>query len=210
MKSIVKGILDFQAKEQPASQALFDALATSQSPEVLVVTCADSRINPNLLTQTDPGDIFVCRNAGNIVPPMPGYAGGVTASIEFAVAVLGVKDIIVMGHTDCGAMKGVMNPDAVSHLPNVSNWLSFARDAAKDLAPGDRDKPEALMHVTEANVVLQLEHLRSHASVAAGLEEGSIALHGWVYHIATGEVTCYDPDRGQFVPLADRYHTLIA
>lgn len=210
MKSIVQGILDYQQEDHPENQALFDELANAQSPEVLLVTCADSRINPNLVTKTAPGDLFVCRNAGNIVPPMPGYAGGVTASIEFAVAVLGVKDIVVMGHTDCGAMKGAMNPEAVAHLPSVKNWLSFAEAAAAGVPESDRSCPETLLKVTEANVLLQLDHLKTHDAVAEKLSAGQIGLHGWVYHIATGDVTSYDEERGAFVSLAEHYADLLA
>jgi carbonic anhydrase len=210
MKSIVQGILDYQQEDHPEHQALFDELANSQSPEVLLVTCADSRINPNLVTRTAPGDLFVCRNAGNIVPPMPGYAGGVTASIEFAVSVLGVKDIVVMGHTDCGAMKGAMNPDAVAHLPSVANWLGFAKEATAGVSEADRNCPSTLLKVTEANVLLQLEHLKTHVSVAEKLSIGQIGLHGWVYHFATGDVTAYDAEADKFIPFSDHYAALLA
>ena len=210
MKAIVQGIMNYQLEDHPEHQHLFDQLANSQSPEVLLVTCADSRINPNLVTSTAPGDLFVCRNAGNIVPPMPGYTGGVTASIEFAVAVLGVKDIVVMGHTDCGAMKGAMNPDAVAHLPSVKHWLSFAEEATAGVSAADSGCPDALLKVTEANVLLQLEHLKTHASVAEKLSEGTIGLHGWVYHIATGDVTAYDEEQGAFLSFSDHYASLLA
>ena len=205
MKAIVDGVLRFQNEQQPAKQALFDQLAGAQSPDVLLVTCADSRIDPGLITQTQPGDLFICRNAGNIVPPSPGYSGDIAASVEFGVAALGVKHIIVMGHTDCGAMKGAMNREAVASLPKVYEWLGYAEDAA-GAAENNPDDP--LLAVTEANVLLQLQNLKTHPAVSAGLEAGTLDLHGWVYHIGSGAVTCHDAAAGQFVPLADYYANL--
>ena len=202
MKAIVDGVLRFQNEQQPTKQALFDQLAGAQSPDVLLVTCADSRIEPGLITQTEPGELFICRNAGNIVPPFPGYSGDIAASVEFGVAALGVKHIIVMGHTDCGAMKGAMNREAVASLPKVYEWLGYAEEAAS-AAANNRDDP--LLAVTEANVLLQLQNLETHPAVSAGIEAGSIDLHGWVYHIGSGAVTCHDTTAGQFVPLADHY-----
>ena len=202
MKAIVDGVLRFQNEQQPTKQALFDQLAGAQSPDVLLVTCADSRIDPGLITQTEPGELFICRNAGNIVPPLPGYSGDIAASVEFCVAALGVKHIIVMGHTDCGAMKGAMNREAVASLPKVYEWLGYAEEAAS-AAANNTDDP--LLAVTEANVLLQLQNLGTHPAVSAGIEAGSIDLHGWVYHIGSGAVTCHDTTAGQFVPLADHY-----
>ena len=202
MKAIVDGVLRFQNEQQPAKQALFDQLAGAQSPDVLLVTCADSRIDPGLITQTDPGDLFICRNAGNIVPPLPDYSGDIAASVEFGVAALGVKHIIVMGHTDCGAMKGAMNREAVASLPKVYEWLGYAEEAAS-AAASNPDDP--LLAVTEANVLLQLQNLKTHPAVDAGLEAGTLDLHGWVYHIGSGAVTCHDAAASKFVPLADHY-----
>ena len=207
MKSVIQGILKFQSHEQPSKQALFDQLAGAQSPDVLLVTCADSRIDPGLITQTNPGELFICRNAGNIVPPLPDYSGDIAASVEFGVAALGVKHIIVMGHTDCGAMKGAMNREAVAALPKVYEWLGYAEEAASAAADNPADP---LLAVTEANVLLQLRNLRTHPAVSAGLDAGSIDLHGWVYHIGSGAVTCHDSGTGQFHPIADRYADLVA
>ena len=211
MEKVVSGILKFQEKEFEERKALFAELASGQSPEVLFITCADSRIDPNLVTQTEPGDLFICRNAGNIVPPHMKVAGGVTASIEFGVAVLGVKDIVVCGHTDCGAMKGALNPAAVADLPHVANWLDNTRAAVEvGRAKGCASGKEELHAVTEQNVLLQLQHLRTHPSVAARLWNGEISLHGWVYEIETGDVNCYDEARDEFIPLEERYATLLA
>ncbi len=209
MEKVVSGILRFQEKAFSERQELFAELANGQSPEVLFITCADSRIDPNLVTQTEPGDLFICRNAGNIVPPHAKVAGGVTASIEFAVAVLGVKDIVVCGHTDCGAMKGALNPSVVADLPHVSNWLDHARAAVETVRAGCCHGSE-LDAVTEQNVLLQMQHLRTHPAVAARLWNGEISLHGWVYDIETGKVNCYDEAKDAFVSLDERYATLLA
>lgn len=211
MEKVISGIVRFQQSAFETRKNLFADLANGQSPEVLFITCSDSRIDPNLVTQTEPGDLFIVRNAGNIVPPHARVAGGVTASIEFAVAVLGVKDIVVCGHTDCGAMKGAMNPQALEDLPHVHNWIDHSRAAVEVVkARHGHVSYSELDAVTEQNVLLQLQHLRTHPAVAAKLGTNEISLHGWVYDIKHGTVSCYDDSRGQFVPLQERYATLLA
>ena len=210
MEKIVNGIVQFQNQPFEDRKALFAELANGQSPEVLFITCADSRIDPNLVTQTEPGELFICRNAGNIVPPHVKVAGGVTASIEYAVAVLGVKNIVICGHTDCGATKGALNPQGLEELPHVHDWLNNSRAAVEVVkAKCGRATAEELLMVTEENVLLQLQHLRTHPAVAARIANKEISLHGWVYHIENGVVTCYDEAKEAFVPLQDRYANLI-
>lgn len=211
MEKVVTGIAKFQQSAYETRKSLFAELANGQSPEVLFITCADSRIDPNLVTQTEPGDLFICRNAGNIVPPHVQTAGGVTASIEYAVAVLGVKDIIVCGHTDCGAMKGALNPDALVDLPHVHSWIDHARAAVEVVKAQEGGAGiEQLDSVTEQNVLLQLQHLRTHPAVAARIATHAVELHGWIYSIETGEVSAYDAERSEFVPIAERYASLVA
>ena len=211
MEKVVTGIMKFQQSAYETRKKLFAELANGQSPEVLFITCADSRIDPNLVTQTEPGDLFICRNAGNIVPPHAQRAGGVTASIEYAVAVLGVKDIVVCGHTDCGAMKGALNPDALVDLPHVHEWIDHARAAVEVVrAKEGRASIEELHSVTEQNVLLQLQHLRTHPAVAARLASKDVELHGWIYSIETGEVSAYDEGRDAFVPITERYASLVS
>lgn len=211
MKKVITGIARFRQTAYPQDKALFEALATGQSPEVMLITCADSRIDPSLITQTKPGDLFICRNAGNIVPPHSDDTSGETASIEFAVSALKVSHIVVCGHSDCGAMKGAMNPEAVKSLPHVHNWLghcSVAVDQVK--ARHGKVEKEHLPEVIQENVLLQLKHLETHPAVAARLAEGSVELHGWVYDIGEGSISSYDFSRGQFVPLEDCYAHLLA
>jgi len=198
---ILKGLKRFQKKVYPRHRELFHKLALQQRPTALFITCADSRIDPCLLTQTKPGELFLCRVIGNIVPRYPESIGGVSATIEYAVGVLGVQDVIVCGHTDCGVMKGVLNPDALKPLANVSAWLKHAQPAREALAEsgGDANDPGFLLALTERNVLEQLKNLQTHPSVTARLKQGNLKLHGWVYHIAKGMVTTYSARHKKFV-----------
>ena len=193
MKQLLKGVVKFKHDVFPSQQVKFEGLASSQSPRILFITCSDSRIDPSLITQTSPGELFICRNAGNIVPPHEKNSGGTVASIEFAVAALGVKDIVVCGHTDCGAIKGAMNPEALSTLPHVSDWLAHTEGAVATVKARRGDlTAENLAEVTRENVVLQLRHLMTHPAVLAATARGQAQLHGWVYDIGHGDIKCYD------------------
>lgn len=205
MQKLVKGIHQFQQDSFRPMQGKFEALARGQHPETLFITCSDSRIVPNLLTQTDPGDLFILRNAGNLVPPHGASGGGEAATIEFAVAGLGVRDIIVCGHSHCGAMKGLLHPEQLETLPAMAAWLSHAETTARIVRDnyGHLEGDNLLAACTEENVLVQLEHLRTLPAVATRLVKGDIHLHGWVYKIETGEVFAFAPASGQFVPLAE-------
>jgi len=192
VEKFLGGISHFQKHVYPKHQDLFEKLALGQRPDALFITCADSRIDPSLLTQTKPGELFICRVIGNIVPPYPDAIGGVSATIEYAVGVLEVPMVIVCGHTDCGVMKGALNPEALKEFPNVTHWLRYAKVENRDL-----------LTLTERNVVAQLDNLRSHPSVAARIKEGDLALHGWVYHIGEGVVTAYDEVTDTFIELTE-------
>ncbi len=207
MPSFAHGVLRFQDEIFPAKKALFERLSLGQSPEALFFTCSDSRIETAMITQTAPGELFVCRNAGNIVPPHSNQTGAMTASLEYAVAVLKVPHIVVCGHTECGAMKGAMNPDSLDGLQHVREWLSYSRAAVEIVNEigGELDDAGRMQLVTEHNVILQLQHLRTHPSVAARLARGDLELHGWVYDIRTGQVSAYDEGARKFVPVAERY-----
>jgi carbonic anhydrase len=195
VEKFLSGISRFRKYVYPKHQDLFEKLATGQRPEALLITCADSRVDPSLLIQTKPGDLFICRVIGNIVPPYPDAIGGVSATIEYAAGVLQVPEIIVCGHTDCGVMRGALNPEALEGYPNVTAWLRYAQVEERDLEPS----AESLLALTERNVVAQLRNLRSHPTVAARLDEGNLVLHGWVYHIGPGTVTAYDESSRKFL-----------
>jgi carbonic anhydrase len=205
MEKILNGLKRFQDVVFPEEKALFRRLASGQSPEALFLTCSDSRIMPGLLTQTRPGDLFICRNAGNIAPPYGEPAGGVSATIEYAVVALEVRDIVVCGHSDCGAMKGLLHPESLAGMPTVAAWLRHAERArVVTLANfGHLPESELIVTLTEQNVLTQIDHLRTIPCVASRLEQNRIALHGWIYDIESGLVRAYDPGHKQFVPIRD-------
>lgn len=205
MDKLIKGASRFKKEIYPGQEQLFKELANGQSPEALFITCSDSRINPHLITQTDPGDLFIFRNAGNIVPPHSLHTGGTTASIEYAVMVLGVPHIVICGHTDCGAMKGALNKDAVKDLPHVHEWLGHC-DAALCIVRenyGHLNEEDRLQRMIMQNVLIQMQHIRTHPSVATRLEAGKIQIHGWVYDIPSGTITVYNDASKTFEPLTD-------
>lgn len=190
---LTSGLLRFTNEVLPSKAELFAGLANGQSPHTLFITCADSRVDPSLIVQAEPGEIFVVRNAGNIVPALDSdgsSADGTAASIEYAVAVLGVQHIVVCGHSGCGAMAGLMAPESLGALPSVARWVV---KSGADASETDIDS------LIEDNVVVQLADLATYPSVRDALATGSVTLHGWVYDIASGVVRKHDGD--QFVPL---------
>ncbi len=204
MERIIDGVLKFQRDVYPSQKALFQQLSNMQRPQALFIGCADSRVVPELFMQQGPGDLFVVRNAGNIVPPFAVAPGGVSASIEYAVAVLGVPDIIVCGHSGCGAMTAILRGgEQLEALPAVAKWLHFS-DAAKQIVAkrnkGDDDEVKLSALICE-NVLTQLDHLLTHPAVAAAVKAKEVRLHGWVFDIATGRVMTYDVKSGEFIPL---------
>ena len=202
MQKLINGLHEFQNNVFTTQRELFERLAGGQTPDALFITCSDSRINPNLITQTAPGDLFILRNAGNIVPPYGASVGGEAATVEFAVAALGVKDIIVCGHSHCGAMKGLLDESLVAETPAVKSWLQHAEITKRVIRENYADlEEEAKMSVcVQENVLSQVENLKTHPSVAARLAAGRINLHAWVYKFETGQMFAYDPSQGQFVP----------
>ncbi len=206
MQKLLQGLHRFQNDLFGSQRELFERLAKGQQPEVLFITCSDSRINPNLLTQTEPGELFILRNAGNIVPPYGAVMGGEAATIEFAVAGLGVKDIIVCGHSHCGAMKSLLEPPPARDFPALSQWLSHAESTRRVVRDkyADREGASLLNIAIQENVLSQMESLRTHPVVASGLAQGKLKLHGWVYKIETGEVFGYDARSGQFLRLTEQ------
>ena len=212
MQKLVEGIHHFQSSIFRSQREWFERLAEAQHPMALFITCSDSRINPNLITQTEPGELFVVRNAGNIIPPHQSAPGGEEAAVEFAVAELGVKDIVVCGHTRCGAMSGLVNRDRLVNLPAVRHWLTHA-EATERIVREKYSHLGTLPRQTAAaqeNVLVQLENLKTHPAVAAGLAKADLKLHGWMYKMETGEVFAFDPSTGQFMPLRDSSPAAIA
>lgn len=203
MQKLIKGLHKFHHTYFNRQRRLFEQLASGQHPETLFITCSDSRIDPNLLTQTKPGEIFTLRNAGNIVPPYGVVGGGEDATIEYAVAVLGVRHIIVCGHSHCGAMKASLHPETLDALPTVAAWLTHVEAARAKVMETYHGLAESdlLDRLTEQNARTQLDNLHTHPAVAAKLSAGEVHLHAWVYHIHAGTVAAYDETRGEFVSM---------
>jgi len=204
MQHIIEGFLNFQKEVFPKRQELFRSLASSQNPKALFISCSDSRLVPELVTQQEPGQLFVIRNAGNIVPSFGPEPGGVSATIEYAVVALGVTDIVICGHSNCGAMKAIATCQCLDPMPAVSHWLRYS-DAAKAVVEkktfdNETDKVNAMV---EENVIAQLNNIKTHPSVAVGLRDGAIRLHGWVYDIESGAIRTLDKGTKRFVSLAD-------
>ena len=210
MQKLVEGIHQFQKCIFSTQQELFERLVSGQKPQALFITCSDSRINPNLLTQTDPGELFILRNAGNIVPPYGAMHGGEAATIEYAVCLLGVRDVIVCGHSHCGAMTGLLDPTGLENLTAVRNWLEYAectRRIIRENYGHITDRQARVTAAVEENVLVQLEHLRTHPCVAAALGRRELNLHGWVYKFETGQIFAYNAEQSQFLPTFERHPT---
>ncbi|WP_447035214.1 carbonic anhydrase [Streptomyces sp. DSM 118878] len=185
-EGLAAGVRRFQRDVFPAKARLFERLATGQTPDALYIGCSDSRVVPELITQREPGELFVIRTAGNLIPIRTPYGDGVTATIEFAVAELGVTDAVVCGHSDCGAMSALAEGADLSAMPAMADWLRHADAAVVEtagVAPAKRK--EALIR---ANVRLQLSRLAAYACVADAVNRGALTLHGWVFDIGTGAV----------------------
>jgi len=206
MNELLGRVFSFESEVFPGQAALYNQLVTDgQQPRALMISCADSRIVPEQIMQAKPGELFVCRNAGNIVPPFATQNGGVSSTVEYAVMALGVRDIIVCGHSDCGAMKGLSDPEAASRMPNVIAWLRHSHAASKvvDECYPEFEGEERVRALALENVVAQIHHLRTHPSVASGIARGEIALHGWFVDITAGVVLALDGQSGRFSQVAE-------
>jgi len=203
LASLLRGVGEFSDHVFPESEALFKSLAKGQAPHTLFITCADSRVVPEMITQTQPGELFVCRNIGNIVPGYGEMLGGVSAVVEYAVLGLGVRLIVVCGHTDCGAMKGLCDGTASLNMPTVEAWLRNAEAARSVVLTRQLEREDTVQALVEENIKLQLMHLRTHPSVAASLAEGRLELQGWVYDIEHGQVRIFHEGEGRFQSLAE-------
>ncbi|HTA78930.1 MAG TPA: carbonic anhydrase [Terracidiphilus sp.] len=203
MERLVEGHRKFLAEIFPTRRSQFHLLADSQAPEFLFITCSDSRIVPDLILGTGPGDLFIARNAGNVVPLTGADVDGCTATIEYAVEVLKVKHAILCGHSDCGAMKAAIDAKGLTALPKASRWLRHVEGAFSHRQPlNPSDGPQAeLASLIRGNVIAQLHNLRAQPAVAKALVEGRLTVHGWYYDILTGTIESYDEKIRRFLPL---------
>lgn len=202
MKQIIEGVHRFRTQIFPEKRGLFKTLAGGQRPSALMISCADSRVDMGMVTQCEPGHLFFFRNAGNIVPPYGLALGAASATIEYAMVALQIPNIIVCGHSDCGAMKGLLAHNVAETMPTVAQWLKYA-DVPRQivLAEGETDTQTRVDRLIRLNVLSQLDHLKTHPSVAVRIARGEVKLHGWVYDIEHGSVDAYDPASGTFAPL---------
>lgn len=203
MQRLYKGYRKFQSEVFPARRSHYHLLAEGQSPEWLFITCSDSRIVPDLIFGTEPGDLFITRNAGNVVPVSGNDVDGCTATIEYAVEVLKVPYAILCGHSDCGAMKAAVERKGLDKLPKASRWLQHVESAfshRQPLNPADGEHAE-LASLIRGNVVAQLLNLRAQPAVARAVAEGRLQVFGWYYDILTGRVEQYNETERRFEPL---------
>lgn len=212
LEQLKNGVRHFRSEISPSrAEAFAQAVTEPQRPHTLFITCADSRIDPNAITATGPGEVFVTRNIGNMVPAYGEMLGGVSAVIEYAVAALGVGHVAICGHTDCGAMKALLDPTSTAKMPSVRNWLKNAQTAlAVANTLHEHDIPtQGLAHaerplidiLTEQNVLLQIQHLKTHPSVATAITLGNLTVSGWIYDIASGNVRIAENNALTFTPL---------
>jgi carbonic anhydrase len=203
MQALVEGVHYFHNVGFKQQEALFERLSHGQNPEACFITCSDSRIDPTLITNSQPGQLFIVRNAGNIVPCYGTANNGELAAIEFAVIGLGVKDIIICGHTQCGAMKGVLNPEAVKSMPSVADWLKHADSTAEIMKDhySHLSGEDLYTATAEENVLVQLEHIRTLPVLASRVSRGLVNLHAWMYKFETGEIFAYEGDKKQFIKI---------
>ena len=205
MQKLIAGIVDFQERMLPQYAQRFQELASSQTPDTFFITCSDSRVVPDLLASTDPGDLFTVRNVGNLVPPAT--AEGISigdhseaSALEYALLVLNVPNIVVCGHSECGAMKAVIANEARPETPNLTKWLHHARTAAFRLSQEGALDVNLTPHdqLSQLNVLVQLEHLMSYPIVREKVLAGTLCLSGWWFDVASGSMHAYDSGHRMF------------
>lgn len=208
MQQLVQGVHHFQKIGFREREELFKQLQHRQAPEALLITCADSRIVPNLITNSEPGQLFIVRNVGNIIPCYGTSNNGDLAAVEYAIVELGIEDVIVCGHTGCGAMQSLVHSATAgspSRTPLMAQWLRHAAATLEIIREhyGHLQGPALINAAAEENVLVQLEHLRTLPVVASRISTGRVRLHGWMYKIDSGEVFYYESEVGQFVKFGE-------
>ncbi|HZL52529.1 MAG TPA: carbonic anhydrase [Terracidiphilus sp.] len=205
MERLIAGHKRFLKDVFPGRRSHFHLLSEGQAPEWLFITCSDSRVVPDMVLGTEPGDLFITRNAGNVVPITTQDVDGCTATIEYAVNVLKVKDAILCGHSDCGALKAALDHTALEGLPKAERWLSHVEAAFAHRQPLNQADGESaeLASLIRGNVVAQLLNLKVQPAVKRAMEEGRLRVHGWYYDILTGRIEQYDEGLRRFVPWAE-------
>ena len=203
MKKLIRGLDKFRQTYVNTHQELLEQLSHGQKPRVLFVTCSDSRVDPNLITDTDIGELFVIRNAGNIIPPYGAANGGEGGTIEYAITALGIEQVVICGHSNCGAMKGLLKLNKLQKdMPLVYDWLKHAESTRRLVTenyPHYKDKDLLEILVAE-NVLIQIENLKTYPVVRARLHQGRLKIYAWIYNIETGNVLAYDARTHTYIP----------
>ncbi|GGA75253.1 carbonic anhydrase [Edaphobacter acidisoli] len=205
LEQLKAGVRRFSNEVYPERRETYlKAVSVPQRPMALFVTCADSRIEPELITNCGPGELFALRNIGNMIPAYGEMLGGVSAVVEYAVSALKVPHIVVCGHSQCGAMAALMQPEATAEMPAVKNWMTNAAAAmsvTRSLAKAGEQPEDFARRLTEENVLLQIQHLKTHPSVAGAMARGELSISGWIYDIGSGQVRISEDGGRVFVPV---------
>lgn len=213
MKNLIQGIVEFRKSLTKESRDLFAKLALGQKPDALFIACSDSRVVPNLFASTNPGDLFVLRNVGNLVPPatMGDEEASTQAAIEFSVLTLKIADIIVCGHSECGAMQALVHGVNKKSCPHFATWLKYGEESLKKVQEGFSFNKALSLHnqISQVNVLQQMEHIATYPFVRERLEKKTLRIHGWWFDIAQADVYCYEPTLNQFVLIDEGESKLI-
>jgi carbonic anhydrase len=213
MRKLIQGIVDFRKNLTEENRALFAKLALGQKPDALFIACSDSRVVPNLFASTNPGDVFVLRNVGNLIPASSDdhQENSAQATLEFSIFSLNIADIIICGHSECGAMKALVEGIDSHSCPHLANWLKYGEEAVKKAREGLVLNPKLSEEnrISQANVLLQMEHIASYSFVRERMEKKRLRVHGWWFDIAHADVYCYEPTLNQFVLIDEKESELI-
>lgn len=212
MKKLIEGIVDFRKSLTKERRTLFAKLALGQRPDSLFIGCSDSRVVPNLFASTNPGDLFVLRNIGNLIPPVTSEQdNSVSAALEFSIFSLKVSDIVVCGHSECGAMQALVHGIDNPPCPHLNSWLKYGEESLAQLAQGITLNPSLSKHnqLSQINVLQQMKHVGSYPFIHERIEKGTLRVHGWWFDIAEADVYCFEPSLNQFVLIDEQEAKLI-
>lgn len=208
MKKLIQGIVDFRKSLTQESRELFAKLALGQKPDALFIACSDSRVVPNLFASTNPGDLFVLRNIGNLVPPPSSSLEDSSASavIEYSIFSLNVADIIVCGHSECAAMQALVKGVDIPSCPHFNSWLRYGEESLKRLRSGFTLNPSLSEHnqVSQVNVLQQMQHISNYPFIRERIKKKKLRIHGWWFDITQADVYCYEPELNQFVLIDEK------
>lgn len=213
MKKLIQGIVDFRKSLTDESRNLFAKLALGQKPDTLFIACSDSRVVPNLFASTNPGDLFVLRNIGNLIPPASSstHDNSAAAVVEFSVFSLNVSDIIVCGHSECGAMQALARGIDTLCCPHLEAWLKYGEESLNKVRNGFIINPSLSDHnqISQVNVLQQMQHIASYPFIRERMAKKQLRVHGWWFDIAQADVYCYEQDLNQFVLMDEKEAKLI-